>query len=340
MRNKQITVPLFIPHRGCPHHCIFCNQWTVSNTGTIPDKETVTGTIERYLSTGSGASRIEVAFFGGTFTGLPLEEQEQFLSWIRPYREQGAIQGIRLSTRPDYISHEILDLLERYLVDTIELGVQSFHDHILQKSRRGHSVNDVYTAVDLIKSRSCNFVIQLMPGLPGDTAETSLSSARMAAELAPSGVRLYPAVVLKKTAMERLYRSGAYRPLTLEQAVDLCKDLYAIFHDHAIPVIRTGLHPFDAEQRSMILAGPYHPSFGFLVKSRVKRALLEKDVARFIDSLRPGKSRLLIRLPFHEKEEYIGMKKENILYLRDRFKLEEIRYHAEKRDNLCIEPLW
>lgn len=328
MPKRQVTIPIFIPHLGCGHRCIFCNQWEATATTEIPAPETIDALILQYAPhIKKSVTRIELAFFGGSFTGIRKEVQEAFLATARRHLDAGRIHGIRLSTRPDYISEESLDLLREYRVSTIELGVQSFDDDVLEAAGRGHSAADVVTAAGRIADYGFNLVIQLMPGLPRETRDSALRSARAAADLVPDAVRIYPAVVLAGTAMERLYREKSYTPLSLDAAVDICRDMYQIFLSRNIPVIRMGLHPFSPGQSGTIIAGPYHPSFGFLVKSRARR----DEMAGIIDThLRSKGTRTIdaIRMviPENFKEEYIGNHKDNIRYLERLFNLTGIDY--------------
>jgi histone acetyltransferase (RNA polymerase elongator complex component) len=319
MSKKQVTIPVFIPHSGCPQKCVFCNQWKSSGCRETADAASVRRKIEEYLRhIPESVIRIEVAFFGANFTGIPDTQQRELLAAALLCKEQGLVQGIRLSTRPDYITEEGLELLQRYSVDTVELGVQSFYDDILTAAGRGHSVSDVYRAVRSLSERGIGFVLQLMTGLPGDTREASFASARFAAELKPEGVRIFPAVVLRDTGLEEMYRRGRYAPLSLEEAVDRCAEMYRIITDSGIPVIRTGLHPLENDTESVI-AGPYHTAFGFLVKSRLKRGILEQSIYHARNSMTSAYSRIHIAIPSRNYGEYIGHKKENLRYLSRHF---------------------
>ncbi len=339
MAKRHITIPIFIPNLGCPHRCIYCDQRATSGASAIPDGNAIDGKIRSCLSTApKSVARIEAAFFGGNFTGLPARLQEEFLEKASGYVRTGDIHGIRLSTRPDCISPRGLDLLGRYGVETIELGVQSLCDRVLAQSLRGHTAEDVYRAVALIREHGMRVVLQLMAGLPGDTGRESLLTARAAAELAPDGVRIFPAVVLKHTGLAELYTRGAYRPLGLEEAVTLCTEMFLAFESRGIPVIRMGLHPLGPMEERNVLAGPYHPSFGFLVRSRARRDVMEEKVADFLGSRGAAHDgRISIRLPEKNKEEYLGHKKENIAFLAGRFGLHRVAYSFDLLDGVSVE---
>ena len=330
MPKQQITIPIFLPHLGCPHRCVFCDQKESTSVRQIPGPEDIDITIEKYIPhIKKTVQRVELAFFGGSFTGIPRETQEAFLRTAHRHLDKKTIHGIRLSTRPDYISDDALDLLEKYEVSTVELGVQSFDDRVLEASGRGHTAADVHNAVRRLKKHGFDFVIQLMPGLVGDTRESSLRSAAEAASLDPSAVRIYPTVVLKGTGLEELYHSGHYAPLSLEDAIELCKDMYLLFNAGSIPVIRMGIHPFAPGEIANIVAGPYHPSFGYLVKARVRRDEMVTCMKRHIANGQPGTGRISIRIPGRFMEEYLGASRENIAFLRNSFNIDHVDYTIE-----------
>ncbi|HPX90251.1 MAG: Oxygen-independent coproporphyrinogen-III oxidase 1 [Spirochaetes bacterium ADurb.Bin218] len=327
MSKRRITIPIFIPHSGCPHCCVFCNQWKVTGSHNEPTEAFFKKTVESYLSTaGPEIERVELAFFGGTFTAIDQELQRKYLSWALPYVTSGSIKSIRISTRPDYIDQNILTFLESHYVETVEIGVQSFDREVLLYSGRGHSREDSLRACTLIKKSGMRLGVQLLPGLPGDTIDKSISSAEITQSLGADDVRIYPAVVLRETELERLYLAGKYKPLSLEEALLWVVQMYEIFYDAKINVIRMGLHPMDfAEGECPIVAGPYHVAFGFLVKSRFRRNCMEKILSQWRKRFPLVKDvRLLI--PFEHKEEYIGHKKENINYLKEKFFLTKISY--------------
>jgi len=328
MPKKHVTIPFFIPHHGCKHRCVFCNQNATTHTFTLPTEEYITQKIETYIKTiRQSVTHIEVAFFGGSFTGLPKEIQKKYLAIAHTYYSLEIINGIRISTRPDYIDNDILYLLYQYNVTTVELGAQSLHDDVLQLSQRHHTINDIILASRLIKQSGFNLIIQLMPGLPGDTFEKSLASAQSVVALKPDGVRIYPTVVIKNTELENLYHSGVYIPLSLEEAVFICSELYGIFVSNNIPIIRMGLHPFDSSTINTIIAGPYHPSFGYLVKSRYFRTKLQSIINQKLQTTTNIKS-LTITLPNKNANEYFGPRKENLAFLRNVFYPIQLFFHV------------
>lgn len=283
MRNYNI--PIFIPHEGCPHDCVFCNQRKITGSDTSFSKEEIIKTIEEHLATlPEENSFIEAAFFGGSFTGISAEKQEEFLSVAYEYIKNGRIHGIRVSTRPDYISAEILERLVGYGVTTIELGVQSMDDEVLTLSNRGHSSSDVVAAVSLIRRYPISLGLQMMTGLVGDTDEKAIKTAEKIIELKPDFVRIYPTLVLKGTHLESLYNSGAYKPQALVEAVNLCKRLMLMFKQNNIGVIRVSLVTTDEiSPDGSVVAGPFHPSFRELCEGEIyfdrMSAILSKQPA-------------------------------------------------------------
>jgi histone acetyltransferase (RNA polymerase elongator complex component) len=270
-KHRHFTIPIFIPMAACPFHCIFCDQDKISGKNMIPDANDVITIINEHLSTISAAnSDVEVGFFGGTFTGLPVASQKDYFDAVLPFIENGKISGIRLSTRPDFIDQESLSFLKTYPVRTIELGAQSMDDEVLKKSGRGHSSKDTEVGSRMILEADIRLGLQMMIGLPGDSEEKSIFTARRIIELGASETRIYPVIVIKDTPLEDLYRNGKYIPLELEDAVQQTKKVVKVFDDSDVKIIRIGLHPSEGLlNKNDYVAGPFHPSFRELVNSSV-----------------------------------------------------------------------
>ncbi|MBR0366603.1 MAG: radical SAM protein, partial [Clostridia bacterium] len=230
----------------------------------------VTEIIERHLKTIPLESSVEAAFFGGSFTGIPISEQSALMERVQPYIESGRIEGIRLSTRPDYINDEILENLKRYNVTTVELGVQSMSDEVLRAANRGHTRADAEEAARLIKKYGIGLGLQMMTGLPGDTHDTAIDTAKRIIALMPDCVRIYPTLVIKDTYLEKLYRDGRYTPQTVDEAAELAAELIVMFENEGITVIRVGLQPTEEiNSGASVVAGPFHPAFGELAESAI-----------------------------------------------------------------------
>ncbi|QHI71315.1 elongator complex protein 3 [Aminipila terrae] len=285
--KKHAIIPIFIPHEGCPNDCVFCNQKKITARQKPVHPEDVKNIIEQYLTTltGRGLETIEVAFFGGSFTGIPLLEQSAYLAVAKQFKDNGFIDKIHLSTRPDYINEEILDNLKYYDTDIIELGVQSFDDSVLKASNRGHNSEIVYSSCELIKSYGFQLGIQLMIGLPGDTHEKSLYSARETVKIGPSIARLYPTIIIDDTELLAMYRQGAYQPLSQQEAVFTTKEMYKILNTAGINIIRVGLKSTDIiSENGAITGDTYHPAFRQLVEAEIAKEVLEDKLVKLLSS--------------------------------------------------------
>jgi len=266
-------IPIFVPHKGCPHDCVFCNQRHI--TGHIKDTTPgdVIRIIEENLATISSDTYIEAAFFGGSFTAIDMEQQTELLKAAYTYVKDGKISGIRCSTRPDCINEEILQNYKRYGGIAIELGVQSTDEEVLKKSHRGHSFGDVVKAAQLIKQAGIELGVQMMLGLPGDTEDKMLKTARDLISLNPVCVRLYPTLVVEDTALWNMYHSGMYTPLSVEKATDILSVIIPMFKNAGVDVIRVGLQTTD-EINENTVKGPYHPAIKELAMGRIVRNVI------------------------------------------------------------------
>lgn len=275
-------IPFFIPHAGCPHICVFCNQCRIAGTGraVLPSPESIGAMITDYIGSNRHSKHWEVAFYGGSFSAIPREQQLALLAPATKAWEEGQIDGIRCSTRPDALSQEEIDFLYDQGVRTVELGVQSLADEVLTAAKRGHTAAQVGEAVQRLRRKGITVGLQFMPGLPGDTVQTILATAVAAARLAPDFARIYPVLVIADTELADMYRAGSYEPLTTEQAVEYCAMMKDILESHHIRVIRTGLQATeDFDQGDGLIAGPYEPAFGELVVSRQLRRQMEEIIA-------------------------------------------------------------
>lgn len=273
MEGKRFIIPIFISHLGCPHRCVYCDQNRIAHpVSALPTPAEVAKEVERYLGLSSrkrkSARTVQVAFYGGSFTALPLGTQQRSLRSVAPFLEKGKVHSLRLSTRPDAISLEVLEVLKAHKVMTVELGVQSMADEVLRISRRGYNKEKVTKAVRVLHQGGFEVGIQLMIGLPGDSAQQFAATVEKVIEMKPHFVRLYPTLVIKGTVLEQWFRQGRYHPLSLAEAIALTKGALQRFRQVRIPVIRVGLQPTPSlEAPGTIVAGPYHPAFRQLVES-------------------------------------------------------------------------
>ena len=267
---KHYNIPVFVAHMGCPHDCVFCSQKTITGTQDIMTPYKAKKIIDKFLKEINPQGYVEIAFFGGSFTGIPKEERTAFLEVASKYVRKGTVSGIRLSTRPDYITEEILTELKNHGVTAIELGVQSLDSEVLMLSGRGHDAECVKTAVELIRKFPFELGLQMMTGLPGDSFEKSLQTAHEFVKLKPDTVRIYPTLVIKGTALEKLYQSGKYTPMSVEDAAELLGELKEIFDSAGIKIIRMGLQTTEEISRDgEVVAGPFHEAIGELAKSNI-----------------------------------------------------------------------
>lgn len=284
--KKEYIIPVFVPHLGCPHDCVFCNQRKISGQSKMVTADDVKKTIDYYLDNfRTKDNYIEVAFFGGSFTGIEPEKQEELLSVAYKYVKEKKVDSIRLSTRPDYIDKDILKRLKKYGVKTIELGVQSSSDYILKRAQREHTFEDVKKASKLIRKFGFTLGHQMMVGLPESTKNDEIKTAKDLIKLKPKIVRIYPVLVINGTQLESDYVSGEYEPLTVERAVETSKDLLALFNEKHIKVIRIGLQNTSEitdpqDKNSQVVSGPYHPAFRQLVESAIWYDVLSNRIKK------------------------------------------------------------
>lgn len=295
------NIPIFIPHVGCKNDCVFCNQKSITGKTQAPTFEKTDEIIKENLSTLSGTEHT-IAFFGGSFTGIGDELMEGYLKVAHKYVETGKVKGIRLSTRPDYITEKILDILEKYCVTNVELGAQSLDDEVLKAANRGHSAKDVEKASEMILNRGMTLGLQMMIGLPCDTKDKSIETAKKIVCSGAKETRIYPTVVIKDTQLARMYVSGEYVPMSFEEAIDTAAEAYRIFFENGIKILRIGLQN-SLELKESVVGGFYHDALGEKVYSRVIRQSIKQG-----DTVTYNKR-------FFSK--VAGQKKENLDYLKE-----------------------
>jgi len=322
--EKPLIIPIFIPHSGCPHQCAFCNQSIITqNARPLPGPFEIEEVVSRYLKFKGRRKRVEIAFFGGNFLGLASETLLCLLDCTKSYILENKIDGIRFSTRPDTITEKTLRLISPYPISTVEIGVQSMNDDVLNASGRGHKSRDTINAIRLLKQIPVKIGVQVMVGLPGDKEEALIQSTKEIAGLSPDFARIYPLMVLKGSLMEKWYAEGRYQALNLSEAVRRVKAMYQIFRASGVDVIRMGLQASEMmEDPAMVLAGPWHPAFGHLVLSEI----LYDTVCERIDQYPALLSSGALKLTVHPRslsrlrgEKNGNMKKLSISYPNHRF---------------------
>jgi histone acetyltransferase (RNA polymerase elongator complex component) len=337
-----LVIPIFISHQGCPHRCLFCNQGVISAQATAAGQgerevtgSEVGGIIGTWMAHSRAAlqGRVQVAFYGGSFTGLAAERQEELLAAVRPFCDQGLVDEIRLSTRPDYIDSERLDLLVRHRVSIIEVGVQSCDDRVLRLAGRGHDLAAIRGAVQQIRERGLRLGIQLMLGLPGDRFCSLRATVKEVIRLQPDFVRLYPTLVLRGSGLEGLYHRGGYRPLSLGRAVVLGAWVKKRFDEQGIQMVRMGLQP-TVSLTAALVAGPHHPAFGELVRARLMLQQTRRALVGTGD-------RVVLVINERDQSSFRGQRSANIRRLHQLGLLERFTLRidpGQARQTLRIEP--
>ncbi|MBR5514692.1 MAG: radical SAM protein [Clostridia bacterium] len=322
--KKHINIPIFIPHKGCPNDCVFCNQRKISGTLCF-DITKVKYEIEKALETvNKDDSTVQIAFFGGSFTGIPREEMLFLLGIAKEYIDKGLVSSVRLSTRPDYINEEILNILKSYKVKSIELGIQSLSDKVLLASGRGHDAACAVNACKLIKSYGFELIGQMMTALPCAAKEDEVFTAKALCKLGVDGARIYPTMVFAKTELEAMTERGEYIPPKLDELTDRTEAAFSVFCDNNIPVIRIGLQASDGlGDADGITYGSYESAMGEMVISRyylnkIKALLKEKT------------EKLTVYCAVGEASKISGHKKENKQKLYQEFGIKQLKIIESK----------
>jgi len=330
---RQLIIPIFLPEAGCPGRCVFCDQRPISGVNQIIEPAKVPNLITDYLATNPcPQTEVEVAFFGGTFTALPDRLQQEYLQAVDGLRQQGRVHKLRVSTRPDRINAENIRLLSDYGVWLVELGIQSADNNVLYLTGRGYVVQQIKDAINIIQQAGLQFGAQLMPGLPGASYQSDVDSAAACAGWGSATARIYPTLVLAGTQLEAMYRRGEYQPLSLENAVEVSAQMYQQFAEHSIPVIRMGLQATkDLDRPGEVVAGPWHPAFGELVKSRLWRRQLDEKMSEY-----QGESKVEIVVPYRYLSQARGQHSCNQHWLEQKY---QAQVHIVGSDMLLHEKI-
>lgn len=337
--KTHAIIPIFIPHLGCPNDCVFCNQKKITARTKPISRNDMIELIENYSRTiaGRGIETVEVAFYGGSFTGIPMDQQKEYLSVAKEYKDRGVIQKIHLSTRPDYIDDAILTNLKQYDADIIELGAQSFDDEVLRLSNRGHNRETVIQASRLIQEYNFELGLQLMIGLPGDTCEKSIQSAKDAVQIGPSIARLYPTVIIRDTDLYEMYLRGEFVPLSQEETIRITKEMYLILSGAGINVIRIGLKSTDLIQENGEIAGGYHPAFRQLVESEIAKEQMEAQLVPLL----PAVSEVEFCSSGTSFSNMVGNRKSNRTYFEKKYPHVRFTFHVDSalQDHLYLAKI-
>ncbi len=320
-----LIIPVFLPHLGCRERCLFCNQRTTANNAPSPQsvREFIEASLDRFPSR-PGEREKEVAFYGGSFTAMDMEDQVSYLQEVQPFLSSGRIDSIRLSTRPDALKEETLATLKKYGVKTVEVGAQSMSDKVLLLSKRGHEAKGSASAILRLKQWGFEVGVHLMIGLPGDTCDYFLRSLDWIIELRPDFLRIHPTLVFRGASLEELWKSGEYSPMTMDEAVGWLKKGMLKLERAFIPVARIGLQP-SKELEEHLLAGPFHPALHQLVDSAIFY-----DMAEDLLRKHPNGSNYVFICHPKDLSNLKGQKNENVLRLKNRFKLSDIFIYTRK----------
>jgi histone acetyltransferase (RNA polymerase elongator complex component) len=322
-QDRPFIIPIFIPHAGCPHRCVFCNQSSITGVDSKPPNIGISDQVARFLKfKGKRRDFVQVAFFGGNFLGIQPDEMKRLLTEAAEFVQAGYASSIRFSTRPDTVDGHRLNMIKEFPVATVELGVQSMDNRVLSATKRGHTASDTEKAIQRLKKLNYEIGLQLMVGLPCDTPARLRASARRIVRLKPDFIRIYPTVVLADSPLAKWYQTGRYTPLSLKEAVSEVKDIYRIFKNENIRVIRMGLQATeDLEKDSTILAGPYHPAFGHLVYSAI---FLDMAIAALKSDKTKGGT-VAFHVHPHSISKMRGLENKNINILKEQFKLKSVK---------------
>ena len=321
---KHYNIPIFLPELACPYRCVYCNQFSITGNDDIVKPEDVKNIIDSHLASFKEENRfVEVAFFGGNFTGLPVKMQNDYLEVVQPYLDKNIVHGIRCSTRPDYISLQRVKEIKHLGMRNIELGAQSTNDEVLKHCKRGHTYDDIVEASQIILSEDITLGLQMMIGLPHDSEEKDFQTAKDIVNLGAKETRIYPCIVVNDTELETMYRNGEYKELSINEAVSRASKLYSYFIENQVKVLRIGLHQSDELDAGGYVAGPYHKNFAEMVFSRIWRDNLK--------TLKPENLRskdIIINVPESQINHAIGWKGENKKMLSEKF--DEVFFKVNK----------
>ena len=311
---RRAVLPIFIPHLGCPNACVFCDQRRISGSPVPASGKSAAEILEHFRA--SGGRGAELAYYGGSFTAIPVPLQEELLEAARPYLADGTLCSIRVSTRPDAVDADAVERLRRSGVETVELGAQSMCDRVLLLSGRGHTARDTVDAVGLLRPAGFRVILQMMTGLPGADHDADVETAEKLLALHPDGVRIYPTVIIRGTALEQMWRDGLYCEHTTEDAVALCAEIVPMFEEAGIPVIRIGLNPTEELSTGAAAGGAYHPALGELVRSEI---IFCQVTEKLREQNLPEGAAVVISVPPDRISVTIGQHRKNLLRWQERF---------------------
>ncbi|MDF2865808.1 MAG: Radical domain protein [Clostridia bacterium] len=323
-KDDQYTIPVFIPHLGCNNECVFCNQRKISGNKKIKNLEKIREDIDRHIEFLDRNKKIQIAFFGGSFTGIPITQQIQYLKLANEYIRDGKADSIRISTRPDYITIPIVKMLKRYKVKTIELGVQSMDELVLESSKRGHTSLDVIKAATIINLLNVELGFQIMIGLPNSNLKSEIMTISKLLKFKPKQLRIYPVYVLEKSQLFDMYLQNKYKPLTLEDASNRASEVIKVCKNSNVQIIRIGLQSTEEIAASNYkIIGPVSDNFAEYALSKIVLEKLEKEILniKYVDSVDNTKRKIEMYVDKKYISIIVGPKKINKNYLQDKYNI-------------------
>ena len=324
LKKNHVNIPIFIPHLGCPNNCVFCNQRSISGKREF-EAESVVSEIEEVLSTLKEGTEAEIAFFGGSFTGIDRSLMIDLLNIGQRYIDSGRVSGLRLSTRPDYISPEIICILKGYGVKTVELGIQSMDSKVLEASKRGHTSSQTKEACRLVKEAGFELIGQMMVGLPEADVESEKLTALSICEMGADGARVYPTVVFYETELCEMAQAGKYSPLSESEAVERTKEVLKVFDSFKVPCIRVGLCASENLSSSdAVYGGANHSAIGEMAIGEVFYEKMD-ELLSSLDLNEINKKYIVFYVPKGCTSKAVGQKRKNILRLCDKYSISKIK---------------
>lgn len=316
---RHVNIPVFIPHLGCPNNCVFCDQRQISGCLSF-DESGVKRQIKEVLSTLTEEDEAEIAFFGGSFTGIDRDLMLRLLEISDEFVSAGKVDRVRCSTRPDYIDAEILSILKSHNVKTVELGIQSMSDRVLSSSKRGHTAARSIEACKMVKDAGFDLIGQMMIGLPGSTPEDEIETAKAICSLGADGARVYPTVVFASTELADMSADGRYIPLSVDDAIVRTASVLDVFDRAGVPVIRVGLCSGEnLSSPESVVGGANHPALGELAMGELFYRRICAEADNLLSTMNAEGKTMTVFVPKGATSRAVGQKKRNILRLNEKY---------------------
>lgn len=262
---------------------------------------------------------IEGEVFIGSLTNLSRGEKKEILEKEAREIKNKRFNKIKISISPKQVDKELLKMLKKYNVSTIELEAQSTNDYILKRCGYIYNYEDIKKATRMIKWRRYNVSFQVGIGLPDSTKIDELNTAKELAKLKPKSVRIYPMVVMRDTELETDFNNGKYEPLNLNQAIERCKDVvYEFNRKHIKQISIVKQNELEKSKETKIVSGPYHEEFGQLVTDSIWYDSIVERIKKFNVKVKTVK----IEVNPKELPNIVGYKWENAKRLKEFYEVD------------------